>query len=241
MDKIDGNQVLYETLTSQKVDLLEFIIQASFFIEMKSVEKDKTNMISDAEKGEKLYIRYKTKIREIEKLNDKKSIGKKSLALKYQKEHCLNYVFNKNKFPILFDSDGNYELRKKIQKYTGFLVSGGNKQSDYINYKISHIWDNTSHPFYFSSLWNIIIVPKCLDHFIDDKNITIDHDSFPNQKLNTKMFFKALVTVLYNLEKYKEKYSCYFNDDKIDKEYITFAKLYKDKINYLTPKNGYQL
>lgn len=229
---IDGNQVLYEMLKKQNIDLLQFIIESSYFSRKEDVEKDKKEMIFQIENGEDLFIRHKSKIKEIEKIKDGKSIKSKSLALKYQKDNVLYYNIEKTKIPIKFDSDGNYMPKIKLKKNTKYSISSGKDTSDFINYKISHIWDNTSHPLYFSSLWNIIVVPKCLDHFVDDDNIDIDYETFSEKKLNTKMFFKALVTVLYDLKKFKNDHHIYFNDDKIPDIYLEFASKYLNQIKY---------
>ncbi|WP_312077640.1 hypothetical protein [Chryseobacterium sp.] len=230
--KLDGNQVLYQILKEKNVDLLQFIIESCFFSTQESVTRDKNEMLQNIDNEIPLFIRHKSKINEIIKKSDKKSISKKQLALKYQENNELFYKIQDKKIRIKFDSDGNYEIKKKIKRNTSFGISSGKKTSDLINFKISHIWDKTSHPMYFSSLWNIIIVPQCLDHFIDDKNININHDCFPGKILNTKMFFKALVTVLYDLEIHKVQNSTYFESEEIPQDYKLFAKSYIDKIKY---------
>lgn len=67
---------------------------------------------------------------------------------------------------VLLDVDGNREVRRIINSLTGIVVSQGNK-SDILFGKISHIWGETSNPFFFTSLWNIVIVPAYFNDILD--------------------------------------------------------------------------
>ena len=65
--KIDGNQVLYQILKEEKVDLLKFIIESSFFSKKEHVENDKKNMIDNLLGNIPLFIRHKSAIKEVVK------------------------------------------------------------------------------------------------------------------------------------------------------------------------------
>ena len=76
--------------------------------------------------------------------------------------------------PIIIDYDGNDFVRTAIRRYTGVWVCENNRVNMLRNYKISHIWPDTADPFYFSSLWNVVIIPAhCND--IMDKGMNTHH------------------------------------------------------------------
>ena len=98
--------------------------------------------------------------------------------------------------PIIIDYDGNDFVRDAIHRYTGVWVCKNNKMNMLRNYKISHIWGRTYDPFYFSSLWNVVIIPAhCND--IMDKDPKSHHVVAAIQKL-----FRAICYLLYNPNKY---------------------------------------
>jgi hypothetical protein len=70
------------------------------------------------------------------------------------------------KIPIWIDSDGNKEVRDLIANKTGFTVSSG-YDNFFVNFKISHIWGNAFDPRFFTSLWNIVLVPSWANDLLD--------------------------------------------------------------------------
>lgn len=98
--------------------------------------------------------------------------------------------------PIIIDYDGNDFVRTAIHRYTGVWVCENNWVNMLRNYVISHIWPDTADPFYFSSLWNVVIIPAhCND--IMDKDPKSHHVVAAIQKL-----FRAICYLLYNPNKY---------------------------------------
>lgn len=98
--------------------------------------------------------------------------------------------------PIIIDYDGNDFVRDAIHRYTGVWVCKNNKMNMLRNYKISHIWGRTYDPFYFSSLWNVVIIPAhCND--IMDKDPTLHPIVAIIQNL-----FRAICYLLYNPNSY---------------------------------------
>ena len=69
--------------------------------------------------------------------------------------------------PIIIDYDGNDFVRDAIHRYTRVWVCKNNKMNMLRNYKISHIWGRTYDPFYFSSLWNVVIIPAHCNDIMD--------------------------------------------------------------------------
>ena len=103
---------------------------------------------------------------------------------------------NYSGLPIIIDYDGNDFVRDAIHRYTGVWVCKNNKMNMLRNYKISHIWGRTYDPFYFSSLWNVVIIPAhCND--IMDKDPKSHHVVAAIQNL-----FRAICYLLYNPNSY---------------------------------------
>lgn len=71
--------------------------------------------------------------------------------------------------PIVRDKDGNDNVRTIINKYTGYTVCAG-KDSIFQNYVISHIWGRAFDPRYFTSLWNIVLIPAWANSLMDKPN-----------------------------------------------------------------------
>jgi hypothetical protein len=67
---------------------------------------------------------------------------------------------------VCSDHDGNAAVRKLIKKLTGNVISQGVKSN--IKYaRLSHIWGETSNPLFFTSLWNVVVVPSFLNDVLD--------------------------------------------------------------------------
>lgn len=103
---------------------------------------------------------------------------------------------NYSGLPIIIDYDGNDFVRTAIHRYTGVWVCENNRVNMLRNYVISHIWPDTADPFYFSSLWNVVIIPAhCND--IMDKDPTLHPIVAAIQNL-----FRAICYKLYGPNNY---------------------------------------
>ena len=97
---------------------------------------------------------------------------------------------------IIIDYDGNDFVRTAIRRYTGVWVCENSRVNMLRNYVISHIWPDTADPFYFSSLWNVVIIPAhCND--IMDKDPKSHHVVAAIQNL-----FRAICYKLYGPNNY---------------------------------------
>lgn len=103
---------------------------------------------------------------------------------------------NYSGLPIIIDYDGNDFVRTAIRRYTGVWVCENSRVNMLRNYVISHIWPDTADPFYFSSLWNVVIIPAhCND--IMDKDPTLHPIVAAIQNL-----FRAICYKLYGPNNY---------------------------------------
>lgn len=93
---------------------------------------------------------------------------------------------------ILPDYGGNNHTRKVIKQFTGYDVSG--KSAQITGYHISHIWGMATDPGFFTSLWNIALIPAWANHLMDIPNPA--PNSLASQMQNT---VKAICHNLYGM------------------------------------------
>lgn len=224
--KFDGNKSFIDLLKLSNQDPFKFIIENCYFIDKEIAKTDFDNVYRAYKEGkEPISVRYKKSASFQKEKNDRKHTDDKEKILKYQKNNKLFLKYNNELIYVKIDSDGNKALRDKIKAHTGFKVSNG-KDSDITSCIISHIFDSKNeHPILFSCLFNIVVVPTWLDHFIDKHNIYLQ------EGINTKDFFKGLI------------YNYYCDSISIDKEIINIEKLdkkafekSKNYIKYIKPK-----
>lgn len=79
------------------------------------------------------------------------------------------YEIGDKTFRVDIDIDGNRSVREKIKKMTGVTVSEG-KDSILQNTIISHVWSRAYDPRYFTSLWNIVLVPAWANSLMDKED-----------------------------------------------------------------------
>ena len=70
---------------------------------------------------------------------------------------------------IKLDKDGNASVRQCINNLTGYTICQG-AESIFQNYAISHIWGQAYDPRYFTSLWNVVIIPAWANSLMDKTN-----------------------------------------------------------------------
>ena len=122
--------------------------------------------------------------------------SKKNVSTKItDKSSGVAVVYNYKGVPIVIDPNNNNFVHSAIAKYTGVKIGRG-ESNTIRNYIVSHIWARTYDPFYFSSLWNVAIIPAhCND--IMDKGMNT-HPIIPV----IKALYKAICYKLYGPTNY---------------------------------------
>lgn len=111
------------------------------------------------------------------------------------KSSSVTVVYDYKGITIVIDPNNNNFVHTAISKYTGVKIGRG-ESNTIRNYIVSHIWAKTYDPFYFSSLWNVVIIPAhCND--IMDKGMNT-HPIIPV----IKELYKAICYLLYNPNSY---------------------------------------
>lgn len=180
-------------------------------------ELTKKDYVLKAEKDGFFYCRYSTVKGENSSyyninrsLIDSSDISSKTAILNYQKENQVYFKSVDSKgtpfyLDVKIDNDGNAWARSLINQVCGYWVSKG-KDSTIKNATISHIWGNASNPLYFTSLWNIVIVPTFCNFILDKNEIKSENNDeeederfvdIINRVNNT---FKAICWKMYDVQ-----------------------------------------
>lgn len=162
---IDGIDQLVSLYKSQD-DFVKAFLENTLFIPQEIVRLRNQEMIDLYRTGGKFPIRYSPSHHEAV------GIKNKAEAISFTR-HNEARLPSYRSFNIKIDNDGNHENRRSIKKYLGQTISTG-KNSTIKNYIISHVWGLASHPLFFSSLWNIVLIPAHLNYLMDK-----DPDSHP--------------------------------------------------------------
>ena len=127
----------------------------------------------------------------INNINSKTPVyARKSNAVQKVTNGIRYFVDGTLQIPILADPDGNKAVRDLIEKNTGYTVSSGYNDF-FTNFKISHIWGNANDPRFFTSFWNIVIVPAWANDNLDKNNSGMP---LAKKMINT---YKAICEKLY--------------------------------------------
>jgi hypothetical protein len=210
-------------------EFIKHFIENSIFFKEEHIEKQQLDFKKRLINNEKIPVRFSTKSQKHFSFKAENSRGfsvkkfkNRSEAQKFSTENDLYYKDEETQkeIKVLIDKDGNYHVRKQIENYTGIKVSQGTKVSNYSNYTISHIWeDSTTHPLKFTALWNIVLIPSYLS-FILDK--TDEHTELSRK---IKLIFRGLCYDLYS-----PKILTQVEKDKLNKA-LEFSKAMKYNLN----------
>lgn len=212
IDSFDGLILELERERNGESDFIKFAVEQSFFFGPKIVDKrldevvklfneeqrQSVEKLEEISMGTKLLFARKTEDDSKKKGEYKsivKSIDPKNKKAKYRK---VGFFVDKDKnirIPVEIDVDGNNEVRRLINEYTGFTIGQG-KNSIFQNYIISHLWGNAYDPRYFTNFWNIAIVPAWVNSLLDKEEDNDDSDNLINK---LKATFKNIAIDLYRL------------------------------------------
>lgn len=181
---IDGIDQLVSLYKSQN-EFVKAFLESTLFIPPEIVQLRNQVMIELYKTGGKFPIRYSPSHHEALGIKNKAE----AIALTRANEARLPAY---PAFNIKIDNDGNHENRRSIKKYLGQTISTG-KNSTVKNYIVSHVWGLASHPLFFSSLWNIVLIPAHFNYLMDK-----DPESHPVVKI-VKESIQLKCASIYNV------------------------------------------
>ena len=117
---------------------------------------------------------------------------------KFDKEQDNIWYYCEDDKPICKierDGNGNALVCQMIKDYTGYNLGSVLKKKPFKNFIISHLWGGAVNPFYFTNLWNIVLVPAWANHLLD-KDID-DEDSLASK---LKATFMCICSKYYNFK-----------------------------------------
>lgn len=132
------------------------------------------------------YFFCKTIVRQ--RVNEILDLWKVAESIPVRKSNTGQYIYKNCRI----DKDGNSNVRSIITEYTGYRISTG-KKSNFLNYRISHLYGNASDPRYFSNFWNIVLVPEWANGLLEKDSS--EEGTHASQVLNT---YKAISNQLYS-------------------------------------------
>jgi|SRR5690554_677708 len=220
---------------NDKEQFIGYFVSSVLFFSDDMVKKQAEKLQEKITKEKKVPVRFTLKSKEhFYYLNEKNQKGTSNKTFKNRKDAQVfsekNDLFHdETKVKVRIDKDGNYYVRRNILDATGYTVSQG-VLSDISNYVISHIWGRTENPYFFSSLWNIILVPNHLAFILDkpDDNSEIVRELKRMIKVIATDLYKP--NIIFNKDLVKEKY------DILEKEEQKIFNAVINKINYIDKK-----
>ncbi|SHK64133.1 hypothetical protein [Xylanibacter ruminicola] len=176
--QIDGMDSLLEAFDYGEKDIIKLAIESSFFFDKDMVEHRLCEIANKISNNEPLPARK---------------------SKKFDKEQDNIWYYcedDKHICKIERDGNGNALVCQMINYYTGYNLGSVLKKKPFKNFIISHLWGGAVNPFYFTNLWNIVLVPAWANHLLD-KDID-DEDSLASK---LKATFMCICSKYYNFKK----------------------------------------
>lgn len=180
-------------LFSTSADLIKHVVETSLFFSPEIVDTQYGKMVAAINGVRKIPVRFSTDRNAYYDRNGQRILlNNKADGVQISRNQDIYYVTRLN-IRIEIDTDGNREVRNAIRRYTGAVISNG--QNSTIQYaRISHIFDQAFDPLFFTSLWNIAIVPAYCNDLLERPGLT-------NSVItDVKETFKAIAWEKYDLD-----------------------------------------
>lgn len=196
IDGIDQLVSLYENPD----EFIKAFLESTLFVPPEIVQQRNQEMIEDYKTGGKFPIRYSPSHHEALGIRNKAEAITSTRNDEARLPACPS-------FNIKIDNDGNHENRRSIKRYLGQTISTG-KNSTVKNYIISHVWGLASHPLFFSSLWNIVLIPAHFNYLMDKDPeshpmVKTVKESIQRQCIFVYRFYEQLAPEIPEIEEFK--------------------------------------
>lgn len=191
INSFDGLVSAFEKKKGGTSDFIRFTVEQSFFFSPEVMNKRMIAVVQSFSNGERLFARKTT--------DSSKKDGD------YQKDQDAKrligcFVDKDLKIPVVIDTDGNKEVRRLINEYTGYTIGAG-KNSIFHNFIISHLWGQAYDPRYFTNFWNIAIVPAWVNSLLDKETDDDDDNDDKSAKSGQGSLVKRLKDTFMNISK----------------------------------------
>jgi len=206
IDGIDHLVTLYEN----QDNFVKAFLESTLFLPVEVVQLRNQEMVQLYKSGGKFPIRYSPSHHEELKVNNKAE----AITFTRHNEARLSAYPS---FQIKIDHDGNHENRRLIKKYLSQTISIG-KNSTVKNYIISHVWGLASHPLFFSSLWNIVLIPAHFNYLMDKdpdshEAVKVIKGAIQEKCISLYQPYRELASDIPEIEEFKSLLSCKLNEE----------------------------
>jgi hypothetical protein len=197
---IDGIDQLI-SLYSDSNTFVKAFLDSTLFLPVDVVQARTQEMIDLYKTGGKFPVRYSPSHNEELKTNNK---AEAIIYTRHQEVRTPRYP----SFNIKIDNDGNHENRRQMKLRLNQTISMG-KNSTIKNYIISHVWGLASHPLFFSSLWNIVLIPAHFNYLMDKDPASHEVVKIIKEKIQQKCIilyqpYKNLIPHIPEIEEFKD-------------------------------------
>ena len=234
--EIDGMEAFLSLFKTTEEFYNHFFNSIKFF-KQHIVKEQSALLLKNIEEKQKIPVRFTMKSNTVFRIpTDGNQRGFIKKTFKNKKEahdfaEVYQLVHTQTGINVRIDKDNTYYIKKEILSATGHKVSTGSK-SNLFNYTISHVWGNTENPLFFSSLWNIVLIPTYLSYILDKPSSTnpITH--------KIKTLVKAACFDLYKPNELMKR-EIIVVDERLENSVSVLRKLIEGKlitINYLESK-----
>ncbi len=213
--QVNGTESLLDLLkVENKFNFVKAVLKESYFFSTIDAKERFSVIAEQYNNKEKMVARW------TETYNSKKIpgpyCGKSKKDIKDESKNTQNIEYSDNKgfkTAVQIDEDGNRAVRELIKEKTGHKVSAG-KDSTFQFYKISHIWGNAFDPRFFTSFWNIVLVPAWANDLLD-KSKSIDELTILFQQAIKYICLKHYKMEEMDWKKIKMECPDYYSNDNI--------------------------
>lgn len=186
-DKIDGIDALIELFSNDHAAFIERVLKESYFFSPGLEEQRFDELVTELNRTS--YARYSQEEYQGYGANKKQIIDN-------SKRTPISHTLKDGSGPynVELDDDGNRKLRQIINNKTNYWVSNGKDTSQFVNFRISHVWGRAFDPRYFTSLWNVVLVPAWANDLLEKE---YGYSSLVDEMKDT---FKAICINLYGMK-----------------------------------------
>ncbi len=180
--------------------LVRHMIQRSYFFRTGSVDGRHQEILALIENNDKIPVRYSTAMGTYTE-EDGTAIGLgKAAAIDASSQRRIMYNSFGRQVPVIVDRDGNHEVRRVIERFSGARVSQGRDRNNITSAIISHVWGNAYDPLCFTNLWNIVVIPDYINSIMDKTETPRPANFFGRAVNYVKAYYKELCYKLYDME-----------------------------------------
>lgn len=181
--------------------LVRHMIQKSYFFKKETVYRRHQEILALIRNNDKIPARYSTAVGTYsEEDGTVVDLGKAAAIDASFQRRIMCDSFGR-RVPVIVDRDGNYEVRRVIERFSGARVGQGRDRNNITSAIISHVWGNAYDPLCFTNLWNIVVIPDYINSIMD-KEETQHPTNFFGQAVNyVKAYYKELCYRIYEMER----------------------------------------